>query len=193
MALTWQRMMSRDFFVSTIDAAVAYLFSWTASQVCHFARRVGSLLWCLFIPRVQDGERAAAIPPFPPIRNRRARRWLTHPLGVREAQKNSKLGRGTRTGVYALEIDNNIAAIVGSLSAISCRVRILHTSPCVSQVCVRFMTSRLKSLCEFSVEHPGLTCHLVARHLSLFVCLPEADIGQAKAGGIPAHLQLQLR
>lgn len=32
-ALTWQRMMSREFFVATIDAAVAYLFSWTASQV----------------------------------------------------------------------------------------------------------------------------------------------------------------
>lgn len=32
-ALTWQRMMSREFFVATIDAAVSYLFSWKASQV----------------------------------------------------------------------------------------------------------------------------------------------------------------
>ena len=33
-ALTWQRMMSREFFVATIDAAISYLFSWKASQVC---------------------------------------------------------------------------------------------------------------------------------------------------------------
>eukprot|EP00903_Cladosiphon_okamuranus_P020555 g18867.t1 len=32
-ALTWQRMMSREFFVATIDAAVSYLFSWKADQV----------------------------------------------------------------------------------------------------------------------------------------------------------------
>ena len=33
MALTWQRMMSREFFVATVDAAVSYLFSWSADQV----------------------------------------------------------------------------------------------------------------------------------------------------------------
>ncbi|CAN0178128.1 unnamed protein product, partial [Hapterophycus canaliculatus] len=32
-ALTWQRMMSREFFVATVDAAVSYLFSWNASQM----------------------------------------------------------------------------------------------------------------------------------------------------------------
>ncbi|CAN0232895.1 unnamed protein product [Pylaiella littoralis] len=38
-ALTWQRMMNREFFVSTIDAAVAYLFSWTASQISAKRKR----------------------------------------------------------------------------------------------------------------------------------------------------------
>ncbi len=32
-ALAWQRMMSREFFVNTIDLAISYLFSWKASQV----------------------------------------------------------------------------------------------------------------------------------------------------------------
>ncbi|CAN0460419.1 unnamed protein product, partial [Ectocarpus sp. 8 AP-2014] len=32
-ALTWQRMMSREFFVTTIDGAISYLFSWSASEV----------------------------------------------------------------------------------------------------------------------------------------------------------------
>lgn len=32
-ALTWQRMMSRELFVATIDGAISYLFSWSASEV----------------------------------------------------------------------------------------------------------------------------------------------------------------
>ncbi|CAM9431234.1 unnamed protein product [Ectocarpus sp. 4 AP-2014] len=32
-ALTWQRMMSREFFVATIDGAISYLFSWSASEI----------------------------------------------------------------------------------------------------------------------------------------------------------------
>lgn len=36
-ALTWQRMMRREFFVKTIDVAVSYLFSWNASQVSYLA------------------------------------------------------------------------------------------------------------------------------------------------------------
>lgn len=38
-ALTWQRMMSREFFVATIDAAVSYLFSWSSSQVSRGCAR----------------------------------------------------------------------------------------------------------------------------------------------------------
>ena len=32
-ALTWQRMMNREFFVTTIDVAMGYLFTWKSSQV----------------------------------------------------------------------------------------------------------------------------------------------------------------
>ena len=32
-ALTWQRMMSREFFVTTIDVSMGYLFTWKSSQV----------------------------------------------------------------------------------------------------------------------------------------------------------------
>lgn len=32
-ALTWQRIMSNEIFVKTIDTAAGYLFSWHTSQV----------------------------------------------------------------------------------------------------------------------------------------------------------------
>ncbi|CAM9367016.1 unnamed protein product [Ascophyllum nodosum] len=38
-ALTWQRIMSREFFITTIDVAVGYLFSWKASQASVSMKR----------------------------------------------------------------------------------------------------------------------------------------------------------
>lgn len=44
-ALTWQRIMTTEIFIKTIDAAMGYLFSWKASQV----RATGSCRLCVAI------------------------------------------------------------------------------------------------------------------------------------------------
>lgn len=51
MVLTWQRIMSKEFFVTCIDVAMGYLFSWKSNQ----ARRE-SLVFCNIMQRKEVGE-----------------------------------------------------------------------------------------------------------------------------------------